>query len=82
LKQGINNKKYQVLFLDDLEGKINLSYSLMLRQIAKFSISLTQIKIYSELDNRRFGSFPKNFLTIRGNFDSIELVSNKFNAFY
>lgn len=73
LKQGRNNK-YQFLFRDDREGQINLSYSLMLRSIAKFSISLTQIEMYSEQDDRTLGSFPKKLLTIRVNFDRIELV--------
>jgi hypothetical protein len=53
----------------------------MLGESAKLSISLTQIEIYSELDNQTLGSFPKKILTTLGNFDSIELVSNKFNAF-
>jgi hypothetical protein len=38
--------------------------------------------MYSELDNLRLGSFPKKKLTMLGNFDRIELVGNKFNAFF
>jgi hypothetical protein len=53
----------------------------MLGPSAKFSRSLTQIEIYSERDNQTLGSLPKKFLAILGNFDSIELVVNKFNAF-
>lgn len=52
----------------------------MLGSIAKFSISLTQIEMYSEQDNQTLGSLPKKILTILGNFDSIELLVNKFNA--